>query len=129
MRSFMEGIVFGTVVGGLLGLLNTPRSGKENRAKAKAYLEDNTLAVEDLNESVQGLRKAIQSLTNEGLASVNAVSEEVTKSIESFTQQAQPRINRINDKLAVLTDDMEKSQQAWNRKCLQRQMPHHNNVH
>ncbi|MPM17439.1 hypothetical protein SDC9_63828 [bioreactor metagenome] len=108
MRSFMEGIVFGTVVGGLLGLLNTPRSGKENRAKAKAYLEDNTLAVEDLNESVQGLRKAIQSLTNEGLASVNAVSEEVTKSIESFTQQAQPRINRINDKLAVLTDDMEK---------------------
>ena len=108
MRSFMEGIVFGTVVGGLLGLLNTPRSGKENRAKAKAYLEDNTLAVEDLNESVQGLRKAIQSLTNEGLASVNAVSAEVTKSIESFTQQAQPRINRINDKLAILTDDMEK---------------------
>lgn len=108
MRSFMEGIVFGTVVGGLLGLLNTPRSGKENRAKAKAYLEDNTLAVEDLNESVQGLRKAIQSLTNEGLASVNAVSEEVTKSIESFTQQAQPRINRINDKLAILSDDMEK---------------------
>jgi len=108
MRSFMEGIVFGTVVGGLLGLLNTPRSGKENRAKAKAYLEDNTLAVEDLNESVQGLRKAIQSLTNDGLASVNAVSEEVTKSIESFTQQAQPRINRINDKLAILTDDMEK---------------------
>lgn len=108
MRSFMEGIVFGTVVGGLLGLLNTPRSGKENRAKAKAYLEDNTLAVEDLNESIQGLRKAIQSLTNEGLASVNTVSEEVTKSIESFTQQAQPRINRINDKLAVLTDDMEK---------------------
>lgn len=108
MRSFMEGIVFGTVVGGMLGLLNTPRSGKENRAKAKAYLEDNTLAVEDLNESVQGLRKAIQSLTNDGLASVNAVSEEVTKSIESFTQQAQPRINRINDKLAVLTDDMEK---------------------
>lgn len=108
MRSFMEGIVFGTVVGGLLGLLNTPRSGKENREKAKAYLEDNTLAVEDLNESVQGLRKAIQSLTNEGLASVNAVSEEVTKSIESFTQQAQPRINRINDKLAILTDDMEK---------------------
>ena len=108
MRSFMEGIVFGTVVGGLLGLLNTPRSGKENRAKAKAYLEDNTLAVEDLNESVQGLRKAIQSLTNEGLASVNAVSEEATKSIESFTQQAQPRINRINDKLAILTDDMEK---------------------
>ena len=108
MRSFMEGIVFGTVVGGLLGVLNTPRSGKENRAKAKAYLEDNTLAVEDLNESVQGLRKAIQSLTNEGLASVNAVSEEVTKSIESFTQQAQPRINRINDKLAILTDDMEK---------------------
>ena len=108
MRSFMEGIVFGTVVGGLLGLLNTPRSGKENRAKAKAYLEDNTLAVEDLNESVQGLRKAIQSLTNEGLASVNAVSEEVTKSIESFTQQAQPRINRINDKLAIMTDDKEK---------------------
>lgn len=108
MRSFMEGILFGTVIGGLLGLLNTPRSGKENRAKAKAYLEDNTLAVEDLNESVQGLRKAIQSLTNEGLASVNAVSEEVTKSIESFTQQAQPRINRINDKLAILTDDMEK---------------------
>lgn len=108
MRSFMEGIVFGAVVGGLLGLLNTPRSGKENREKAKAYLEDNTLAVEDLNESVQGLRKAIQSLTNEGLASVTTVSEEVTKSIESFTQQAQPRINRINDKLAVLTEDMEK---------------------
>ena len=108
MRSFMEGIVFGTVVGGLLGLLNTPRSGKENREKAKAYLEDNTLAVEDLNVSVQGLRNAIQSLTNEGLASVNSVSEEVAKSIESFTQQAQPRINRINDKIAVLTEDMEK---------------------
>lgn len=108
MRSFMEGILFGTLVGGMLGLLNSPGSGKDNRQKAKAYLEDNTLAVEDLNESVQGLRKAIQSLTNEGLASVTTVTEDVAKSVESFTQQAQPRINRINDKLAVLTEDMEK---------------------
>lgn len=108
MRSFMEGIVFGTVVGGLLGLLNTPRSGKENREKAKAYLAVNTLAVKDLNESVQGLRKAIQALTNEGLASVTTATEDVAKSVENFTQQAQPRINRINDKLAVLTEDLEK---------------------
>lgn len=38
MRSFMEGIVFGTVVGGLLGLLNTPRSEKKTARKRKLTL-------------------------------------------------------------------------------------------
>lgn len=39
MRSFMEGILFGTVVGGLLGLLNTPAAEKKIARKRKLTLK------------------------------------------------------------------------------------------
>ena len=107
MRSFTEGILFGAVVGGLVALLNTPNSGKENREKIKEYLDDTTLAVADLNESLNGLRESVNTLTNQGLAVATQFTDDVTKSVENFTLSTQPRINRINESINTLTEDMD----------------------
>ncbi|CZQ91861.1 Hypothetical protein Tpal_1475 [Trichococcus palustris] len=107
MRSFTEGLLFGAVVGGLVALLNTPNNGKENREKIKEYLDDTTLAVADLNESLNGLRESVNTLTNQGLAVATQFTDDVTKSVENFTLSTQPRINRINESLNTLTEDMD----------------------
>ncbi len=107
MRSFTEGILFGAVVGGLVALLNTPNSGKENREKIKEYLDDTSLAVADLNESLNGLRESVNTLTNQGLAVATQFTDDVTKSVENFTLSTQPRINRINESINTLTEDMD----------------------
>lgn len=107
MRSFTEGILFGAVVGGLVALLSTPNNGKENREKIKEYLDDTSLAVADLNDSLNGLRESVNTLTNQGLAVATQFTDDVTKSVENFTLSTQPRINRINESINTLTEDMD----------------------
>lgn len=53
MKNFTQGLIFGTIVGGLVALLNTPRSGEVNRRRLQSYIQTNTDSVNELAESLK----------------------------------------------------------------------------
>ena len=108
MKNFTQGLIFGTIVGGLVALLNTPRSGEENRRRLQSYIQTNTDSVNELAESLKDLQGAVSRLSNEGMLVADTFSKEVTTSIEDFSQRNQPRIRRITDQVAKLSDTVEK---------------------
>lgn len=107
MKDFTQGLLFGAVVGGLVTLLNTPRSGKENRIRLQEYIQENTESFEELNEDLGNLKEAINRLTTEGLGAVNTAAQEITATVEDFTAKNEPRIRRITERLTALTDTVE----------------------
>ena len=108
MKDFTEGLVFGAIVGGLVTLLNTPRSGQENRLRLQAYMQDNAQSMDELNEDLGRLKESLNRLTTEGLGVVNTATQEITASVEDFTAKNQPRIRRVTDRLTDLTETVER---------------------
>lgn len=113
MNKFTQGLLFGAFVGGLLGLLNTPHSGKENIRRMKEYVDDNTTATGDLSVSLQGLQRSLSSLSEEGMAVVDTATKDLTASIEEFTQKNKPRIKRVSDRVSQLTEDLQKEKEKY----------------
>lgn len=104
---FFKGIIFGSVVGGIYGLLKTPRSGKENREALLSYIDDTTVLVNEVSQSVNELKEAVSVLSNEGKAIVEEFTDEVTESVKDFSYEAEPRMRRITDSTEKLSEDID----------------------
>lgn len=110
MSGFGSGLFWGAVFGGLAGLLNAPRKGKETRERLKHQIEVTTEDINDLRYKIDNLSVATQRLATEGLDAVNDASYEIQTSVRQFTEEASPRVKRINRHLTKLQEDIEKVQ-------------------
>lgn len=106
MKRFRSGIFWGGLIGGIVTLLNAPASGKETRQQLKYFIDNTTEDVNDLRYKVDHLRLAIQKLTHEGIASVQEATEDIQTSITRFQHEAQPRINRVQERVQILQDSI-----------------------
>ena len=106
-NDFFKGLIFGSIAGGAYTLLKTPRSGEENREILLDYIDDTTLLVDDVTKSMNELKEAFSTLSNEGKALAEEFTQEVTVSIEDFTNQTEPRIRRIQEQTEKLSNDVE----------------------
>lgn len=122
MNRFTQGLLFGAFVGGLIGLLNTPHSGKENIRRMKEYVDDNTTAAEDLSVSLQGMQRSLKSLSEDGLGVMDIATKDLTASLEEFTQRNRPRIKRVSDRVAQLTEDLQKEKEKYEQSPLVQDM-------
>lgn len=106
MAGFKSGIFWGAVFGGLAGLLNAPKSGKETREDIKVFIDTTTEDVNDLRYKVDNLKVAVQRLSDEGLSSARIASEEIQESIKHFEEETKPRFRRIQDSIDELEKNM-----------------------
>lgn len=106
-NNFGGGILTGLLLGGLAGLMNAPHSGKITRENIKQYIDQTTEDVNDVRYKVDNLSSAIQHLMNEGMDSVNTAKESIEVSLRHFNEENSPRIRRVEEKVEILTDDLE----------------------
>lgn len=114
MLNFKNGLFAGIIVGGLYGLIKAPYKGKDTRQYLKNYLDQTTHDVNDVKLKAENLSQAIKRLSNEGLHSVKEASEEIMTSVNHFTEETQPRIRRVNEKLNDLNKDIEQAKSITN---------------
>ena len=91
MSNFKSGLLWGVFFGGIAGLMNAPRSGKETRQQIKAVIDQTTDDVNDVRFKVDNLRVAIQRLQQESLRSSKIISEELQTTLRHFNEETQPR--------------------------------------
>ena len=102
MSKFLKGFIFGSVIGGVVALLNNPRSGKENREILSKQIQEVTQDVTVINTGKATLERVIKELQEvivpQTMEVVNSIQEEVTK----FQLENKPRFRRIQDKIQTL---------------------------
>lgn len=109
MSSFKNGLLWGAFFGGLAGLMNAPRPGKETREMLKDYITQTTDDVNDLRFKVDNLKVAIQRLQQESIKSSKIINEEIQTTLQHFNEETQPRIRRVMDKSDLLVKNLEKN--------------------
>ncbi|GEL67849.1 YtxH domain-containing protein [Marinilactibacillus psychrotolerans] len=107
MKHFLLGTLSGVVLGGVYGLLKTPRTGKENQDMLKNYIDDTTNHVKDVNEKVGDLKIAIQNLTDEGMKLQTEFMTDIQNLSNEYLYEAQPRVERIKRKADKINKDIE----------------------
>lgn len=102
MSKFLKGFIFGSVIGGVVALLNNPRSGKENREILAKQIQEVTQDVTVINTGKATLERGIKEIQEvivpQTLEVVNSIQEEVAK----FQLENKPRFRRIQDKIQTL---------------------------
>ena len=102
MSKFLKGFIFGSVIGGVVALLNNPRSGKENREILSKQIQEVTKDVTVISTGKATLERGIKELQEvivpQTMEVVNSIQEEVTK----FQLENKPRFRRIQDKIQTL---------------------------
>lgn len=114
MASFKSGLFWGAFFGGLAGLMNAPKSGKETREDLKHYIEITTDDVNDVRYKVDNLRVSVQKLTQEGMESVKNATDGIQTSLQHFEEETSPRINRIQQHIEYLTENLEEQAEEIN---------------
>ena len=109
MAKFLEGVLWGALFGGIAGLMNAPQKGEYTRAKVKNYLQQATDDVDDVRYKVDNLSHAVSRLKNEGLQSLQEATTDIQESVQKFTQENQPRINRVQEKVSQLESTIQES--------------------
>ncbi len=100
--NFLKGLLFGSIAGGLGGLLFAPKSGNETREELIRYLDDTTEATLEFNDSVKQLKDAVMVTRKTIDETIPVMTESFTKDLEAFKFQAQPRLARIKTQMEQL---------------------------
>lgn len=112
MKHVLLGTVSGLVLGGIYGLVNTPRSGKENQEALKAYIDETTYHVQDVTEKVNDLKFAVSQLTAESKFVQDEFMTDIQKIATDFQYEAEPRLRRIQEKAAKIQREVEETAQS-----------------
>ena len=73
---FTEGLIIGTIIGGIAGLLFAPQSGEETRKKIKEIKEENQDLIDETKETTEKLIAKTKKSIEDGLAKLNKTLEE-----------------------------------------------------
>lgn len=102
--NFIKGLLFGSIAGGIGGLLAAPKSGNEMRKDLKVYIEETTESTLELKQSVDNLKEAVITTRKTIDETIPVVTQSLTKDIEAFKFQAQPRMDRIKTQVERLNE-------------------------
>ncbi|KAF1303373.1 MULTISPECIES: YtxH domain-containing protein [Enterococcus] len=102
LKNFIKGLLFGSSVGAVGGLLLAPRSGNETRKKLAKELEEATDSTLELNESLQHFQRAVVETKRTAMETLPVLQNALQKDIEAYKFQAEPRIKQIQQQVAKL---------------------------
>ncbi|WP_124059407.1 YtxH domain-containing protein [Vaginisenegalia massiliensis] len=106
MSKFGQGLLFGSVIGGIVALLNAPKKGEETRQDLKLYLDQTRTDVDDVRFKVDNLKVAIERLSKEGLPQAQSAVKDLQTAIQHFSEESKPRINRVMNQVETLQTDI-----------------------
>ena len=102
--NFIKGLLFGSLAGGLGGLLFAPKSGKETRKQMIRYVDETTEATLEFNESVKNLKDAVTLTRKTVDETIPVVKESFTKDFESFKfqERIKTHVDRLNQHVTTI---------------------------
>lgn len=106
MKGFFKGLLFGSVVGGLGGLLLAPRSGKETQEKIIDEIDDWKYLSTDFNEKLTTFKSSLADFQETAETMIPAFAEGLTKDIENFKFQAEPRLEQIQEQVEKIQQEL-----------------------
>jgi len=72
---FFEGLLLGSMIGGLIGILYAPQSGDETRSKLRKIRDDNEELIQDTKEKTENLIDKTKEAIEQGFEKLSTIIE------------------------------------------------------
>lgn len=108
LKNFLKGLLFGSSLGTLLGLLFAPDSGENMRKKLQAGLDEAQISTDNLDQSLQNFKHSLATLKETCASLIGPLSKETKKTLNDFKFQVEPRIIQIKEQLETIQQDVQK---------------------
>lgn len=102
LKSFITGIVAGSVIGGLSALLLTPASGREVRDCAMQKYKEAKHSLQNVTTDAKLLTNQIRLTAKTGSTAAKALSEEVKQTVNEWREDIEPHLKQLQDDLDKL---------------------------
>lgn len=106
LKKIGQGLIFGSLLGGTLGLLFAPRSGNDTRKKWKNEVDDAISTTENLDDSLKQFQQALHHLKQTTESILPPIIDDTKEIIQAFQFQAKPRIDQINQQVDKIKEDL-----------------------
>lgn len=103
MSKFLKGFVFGGVVSGVITLLNTQKTGKENREKWHQHIEN----AKHIQADVATVMQTKKTITESVVPQLNVAIKDMQATVRHFTEDNRPHFKRIQTRLQLLKEHLE----------------------
>lgn len=97
--NFLKGLLFGSTVGGLSGLLLAPKSGKKTRQDFSAELTDLKEAGLGVKDSLAKVQQAAETLQQTADTLLPTFQKEMEKDLRAYHFMVEPRLAQLNEQL------------------------------
>lgn len=98
-KAFLSGIITGTIIGGGVTLLTTPKSGRDLK---KGIIENSKQFKNKVStvksESIQ-LKNEIKETTKDGVSTIINVSNDLKSSVEEWKNDVEPNVKNIYENI------------------------------
>lgn len=108
MSKFAKGLLFGSIVGGIGGLLFAPRSGQETRKKMTDEFEDLNNKKQIFDDSLDNFKESLHAFQEAVDVYIEPFIDGVTKDINKFQFQAEPRLTQIQEQTEKIQSELPK---------------------
>ncbi|MGX6979997.1 YtxH domain-containing protein [Vagococcus elongatus] len=106
LKNFTKGLLVGSVIGGALGLLFAPQSGKKSRQKMIDDVEDTTRLVDELQEGLDNFNRSLGNLKQTAGETLPNFQKEMSQTLRKFQFQAEPRLKEIENTVETLNQHL-----------------------
>ena len=106
IKNFLKGLVFGSAVGAVGGLLFAPRSGNDTRQKLIDELDEAADLTMDLNNSLSHFKEALIETKETASTLIPEFQDSIQKDVMEFKFQAEPRIAQIQEQVEKISANL-----------------------
>lgn len=108
-KEFGEGLLFGGILGGVLGYFLTRQRRIEKKKRLQKELEEGTASTKNLNESMKNFKNSLSQLSQTVQHIIPPAIDDTKKIFTSFQTQVQPDIAEIKNQLMIIQSEFPKA--------------------
>lgn len=106
IKNFTKGLLFGATLGGTLGILFAPKSGKDLQRDLTQEVDEATEISMDLNRSLQNFNRSVMNLKLTAENTIPAFKEDMEKRLTHFQFEAEPRVKEIQQSVSDIQNQL-----------------------
>lgn len=106
IKNFTKGLLFGATLGGTLGILFAPKSGKDLQRDLTQEVDEATEISMDLNRSLQNFNRSVMNLKLTAENTIPAFKEDMEKRLTRFQFEAEHRVKEIQQSVSDIQNQL-----------------------
>ncbi len=114
-KSILYGFITGSVLGGAITLLSTPKPGNEVQKLIASNINDLMSSLANVKEKTILLKSQVETVTKESFSTIKSVSTDVKSSITEWKKDVEPTVNDIQRSIQELHETIDKLEKEIKR--------------